>query len=407
MIQSKNIKIIWNVELNGVRSIIKTKKIRLMKRFFLVILADCFVAAFAQQEKIVPKTINEPTAEELYHKAFDYLEGKNGLPVDTTKAIETWKIAAEKGHVDAQVMLAIYYSLGKGMYRDEEKAVYWYSKAANQGDAAAQYQLGVRYETGKGIIKDNKQAVYWYRLAAEQGHDIAQTTLGDFYFDGFGVEKNYEQAKKWYLKASEQNNARSFLGLFRIHLNGNGVDRNVKEAVKYLTKGAELGDVACQWLLGFNYYTDVNGLGLSENGELATYWLEKAVVQNHDGAMEVLADMYAEGKLVKRDKQKANELYRRAAELGNSEAAYKLASAYGFGDGVDVDKGVAFKWMKKSAELGYAKAQLNLGYFFATGYACEKDETAAKYWWRMVVNNINASEDDKMGAQKNIDMLDE
>lgn len=277
-------------------------------------------------------------------------------------------------------------------------------KTAIGSTAEELYQKAFDYLRGEnGLSVDTVKAIQSYKEAAAMGYAPAQyETYVIYYLDG-----QQSLALEWLLKAAAQNYTKAIYRLFLIYKNGDRVDKDVNEAVKWLKKGAELGDVVCQWLLGFNYYTDVNSLGLPEDGKLATYWLEKAVAQNHDGAMEVLADMYDEGLLVKRDKQKANELYRKAAELGNYEAAYKLATAYGFGDGVDMDKVSAFKWMKKSAELGYAKAQIDLGYFFATGYACEKDETAAGYWWRLVLKNKNASEEDKIGAQKNIDMLDE
>lgn len=379
-----------------------------MKRYLLLsTFLLCFGVVIAQKKSVGQQTAKEPTAEELYLKAWDYIQGKKGLPVDTTKAIELWMKSAEKGNAKAQYELGFQYGEGMVITKNYEQSTYWYRKAAEQGDPKSQFQLSHIYETGKGVVKDNEQAVYWCRLAAEQGYSIAQAFLGDYYYEGIGVEMNFKQAIYWYHKATEQNDAYAFYGLFRIYCHGKGVDRNVNEAVKWLKKGAELGNAECQWLLGFNYYTDVNGLGLPKDGLLAVHWLEKAVLQNHDAAMEVLADMYDEGELVKRDKQKSNELYQRAAELGNSEAAYKLATAYGFGDGVDMNKEAAFKWMKKAAELGYAKAQLDLGYFFATGYACEKDETAAGYWWRLVLKNKKASENERVGAQKNIDLLDE
>lgn len=57
--------------------------------------------------------------------------------------------------------------------------------------------------------------------------------------------------------------------------------------------------------------------------------------------------------------------------------------------------------------LTHIRAQLDLGYFFATGHGCEKDETAAGYWWRQVLKNKDATEDERAGAQKNIELLDE
>lgn len=303
-----------------------------MKRYLLlVVMAYCVIISFAQQKRVTPNIAKESTAEELYQKAFDYLRGENGLPVDTVKAIESYKEAAAMGY------------------------------------APAQYETYVIY-----------------------------------YLDG-----QQSLALEWLLKAAAQNYTKAIYRLFLIYKNGDRVDKDVNEAVKWLKKGAELGDADCQSVLGHEYWSGVNSLGLPKDGRLATYWLEKAVAQNDDFAMMVLAGMYDEGKLVKRDIQKANELCRKAAELGNPNGAYNYAYAYEIGDGVDIDKGTAFKWMKKAAELGHIRAQLELAYFFATGYGCEKNETAARYWWGLVAKDENASEEDRKGAEYNISLLDQ
>ena len=304
-----------------------------MKKYLLLtIMVCCFGSTLAQHKKVVRNTNKESTAEELYFKAYDYLQGENGLPIDTVKAKELFVKSAEMGYAPAQ------------------------------------------YET---------YVIYF----SEEKHTIAL---------------------EWLMKAADNGYLQAYTRLFRIYQRGYGVNKDLVQANKWLRKGAESGDAECQWLLGYEYYNGVNGLGIKEDGSQAKFWLEKAVAQNHDAAMVILADIFSEGVIVKRDKQKANDLYRRAAEMNNyPEAAYKLATAYGFGDGVEMDKEAAFKWMKKAAELGYSTAQLDLGYFFATGYGCKKDENAAGYWWRQVLKNKDATEDERVGAQKNIELLDE
>ena len=298
---------------------------------FIAIMAFCVGTTLAQQKKVNFIKKKEPTAEELYEKAHNYLRGESGLPVDTIKAIELYK------------------------------------KSAAMGYAPAQYESYVIY------YLEGQQSI----------------------------------ALEWLLKAAENQFGMAFYKLFRIYLNGDGVKENLSEAVKWLRKGAESGDAKCQWALGNEYYNGINELGLPIDGRLAVYWLEKAAAQNQDNAMTILAYMYDEGKLIKRDIQKALNLYRKAAELGNEEAAYNYAYSYQVGDGVDIDKRTAFKWMKKSAELGYIKARLELGYMFATGYGCEKNNDAARYWWELVVKDENAPEQDRKGAQYNIGLLDE
>ncbi|RIA82378.1 hypothetical protein C1645_835445 [Glomus cerebriforme] len=57
------------------------------------------------------------------------------------------------------------------------------------------------------------------------------------------------------------------------------------------------------------------------------------------------------------DKQKAFELYQKAANLGDSIAQYNLALMYEKGDEIKKDKNQAIYWYEKSAEQGDKYAQ--------------------------------------------------
>lgn len=275
------------------------------------------------------------------------------------------------------------------------------SSITTKGPTAEElYEKAFDYLRGEnGEIIDSVKAAELFEQSAKMGFAKAQVERGC-------MEKSDSVALKWLLKAAAQNCHYAMYPMFLIYNNGrDDVPKDVKEAYKWLRKGAELGNVTCQWLMGHAYYNGKDGF--PKDGKQAAYWLEKAAEQNQDNAMTMLAYMYDEGKLIKRDIQKALGLYRKAAELGNPEAAYNYAYSYQVGDGVDVDKGTAFIWMKKSAELGYIQARLELAYMFATGYGCEKNNDAARYWWELVAKDENASEQDRKGAQYNIGLLDE
>ncbi len=65
---------------------------------------------------------------------------------------------------------------------------------------------------------------------------------------------------------------------------------------------------------------------------------------------------YYKGDGVSVDKQKAVELWQKAAELGNDKAQYNLGACYNDGDGVEQNKEEAVKWFRKAADQGYEKA---------------------------------------------------
>ena len=74
-----------------------------------------------------------------------------------------YRLAAEQGHVEAQIALGISYNSGKGVVQDYDEAVRWYRKAAEQGDAAAQFLLALMYQQGKDVEKDDETAARWSR----------------------------------------------------------------------------------------------------------------------------------------------------------------------------------------------------------------------------------------------------
>jgi TPR repeat protein len=132
----------------------------------------------------------------LYDTALMYAKGQ-GVPQDYAKAALWFRMAAEKGDVDAQVLLGTMYTEGSGVPQDDTQAAFWVRKAAEQGYTLAQGFLGHLYDKGLGVPQDYAQAALWFRKAAEQGDAKAQYALGYMYFDGEGVPQDYAEAYFW------------------------------------------------------------------------------------------------------------------------------------------------------------------------------------------------------------------
>ncbi|MBR3977553.1 MAG: SEL1-like repeat protein [Bacteroidaceae bacterium] len=119
-------------------------------------------------------------------------------------AAKLYLFAAEKGHADAQYMLARCYMTGRGVPVSEKDMVKWMTKAAEQGHDYAQNELGLCYKFGKGVEKSDSEAAKWFRKAAQQGNADGQCNLGICYEYGEGVEKSLETASDWYKRAAKQ-----------------------------------------------------------------------------------------------------------------------------------------------------------------------------------------------------------
>ena len=78
-------------------------------------------------------------------------------------------------------------------------------------------------------------------------------------------------------------------------------------------------------------------------------------------AQLVIADMYYEGRGIRKDNTKAFEYYSKSAEQGNEIAQYNLAVLYLKGEGVKINIVKAFEYFEKSSSNNYENAKNALG----------------------------------------------
>ena len=174
--------------------------------------------------------------ERLYQQAWDYYKGENGKRQDTELALSLFAQAAEQGHLEAQLDMAVFFHK-KEQYT---QAMLWYRKAADAGNAMAQFAIGNMYELGDcGLTQDMNQAVYWYRKSAEQGCAFAQYSMAIHYIND---EKNYAEGAIWLRKAAEQGHDKAQFHLGAFYENGLGVEKNLEEAKHWYQKSAEQGN---------------------------------------------------------------------------------------------------------------------------------------------------------------------
>ena len=80
------------------------------------------------------------------------------------------------------------------------------------------------------------------------------------------------------------------------------------------------------------------------------------------------------------DHKAAFKCFKKAAELGNTNAMWNVALAYEKGTGIETDKTQVFAWMKKLAESGEIAAMCWLGDFYDTGYGVVPNPSEAFQW---------------------------
>ena len=102
----------------------------------------------------------------LYHNGID-------LEKNVDQATVWYQKAAQLGHPNAQVNLALLLFKSEESDSTPQEAIGWLMKAANQGSPEGQASLGMLYALGQGVSTDLVRAQKWKTLAAEQGNSEA------------------------------------------------------------------------------------------------------------------------------------------------------------------------------------------------------------------------------------------
>lgn len=110
------------------------------------------------------------------------------------EAFSIIKPIAEKGNIQAQIMLGNYYLIEE---KNIEKGRLWLHKAAESGDSYAQLHLAGSY-LGRGSIEEDKEGVKWLMKSAKQNNPAAVDQLSMGYSKGWwGLPKDEKKAKYW------------------------------------------------------------------------------------------------------------------------------------------------------------------------------------------------------------------
>ncbi|UWZ83173.1 tetratricopeptide repeat protein [Occallatibacter riparius] len=151
-----------------------------------------------------PEPVNDRAREYLQeaakagHADAMYWIAKRGHAIGQ-EADELLIRAAELGSRGAQRDLGALYSTGDWTGpKDPARGFYWYRLAAERGHSDAQYNLGFMYILGEGTEADVDEGLQWIHRAAMQGDWSARRLLADLYRNGYyGVPRRIGEAERW------------------------------------------------------------------------------------------------------------------------------------------------------------------------------------------------------------------
>ena len=157
-----------------------------------------------------------------------------------------------------------------------------------------------------------------------------------------------------------------------------------------LIDGLRDSTAANQWTARGVYYEDARGKQGIENA-LACY--RRAADMGDSEAMVYLGHLYNWGRGIRQDDHEALKWYRKAADLGDADGQMWLGNMYSKGQGVPQNFVEATAFYRKAAEQNHAMGQRLLGLSYLEGEGVKKDPAEAVEWL------LKSAEQEDGGAQ--------
>lgn len=223
----------------------------------------------------------------LFEKASKLHHGKvsGGVP-DLDGAIDCYLQAVADGSVDAMIGLGNLYE-EKG---DFENTYYWYHEAAVAGSDAGMYNVAWMYHTGRYVSQDYKKAKEYFTQLYERNIAQAAFYLGLYAESGYAGPIDYSSAVRYYKEGIEHGDSLCANNLGAMYCKGKGVRKNKTKGFQLFLKSYSMCEIG-----------DIN----------------KDICAN-------LAQCYEKGYGTDKDLQRALEIYREGAELGDQLCEERL-----------------------------------------------------------------------------------
>jgi len=93
------------------------------------------------------------------------------------RVLESYRMAAVQGNLQAQVNLASCYENGWGISKDDSMAFNYYKLSADAGHSEAQCIVGKYYRNGIGVPQDRNKSLKYFELSANTGNETAKNNL--------------------------------------------------------------------------------------------------------------------------------------------------------------------------------------------------------------------------------------
>lgn len=304
------------------------------------LLARCYISGLGfeeDDEKFVywmrlAAEQNDAEAQRILGEAYIRLDNPKVLPKSYSEAVQLLNKAAHQGDIQAYILLAEIYFTGEDIEKDEEKALNYLQSAENKVkelEKSGKFMTDEHKKLGDlyyEIYSDTLHRQYafdHYTKVFSTGNRDVTYDVGWMYFinnfESIYLKEDTEEILQIIIQEESKSTSSSLAYLLgKIYENGYKVSIDKREAEKWFKKASEKGSLAANCRLAFYY---INECQLYDKGFSL---LEDAYNHGSVEATRLLGICYKKGISVKKNRKKAKELLKEAANKGDTDAMDEL-----------------------------------------------------------------------------------
>lgn len=278
---------------------------------------------------------------------------------------------------------------------------------ANSGDAIDMRLMGLLALNGLGVQGGDAQALAWFERAGAAGDVRGMLYAAQMLADGRGRKRDAAAAAAWWRKAADRHSPLAQLNLGRMYEKGLGVPMNAGEADRHYALAAPLGCVPGviisveggdgsptiplptplppepkrSWECRVYAGSPSGGLKVDEAEGLRLF-LASVAQGNRDSLYNYGLFLSSGSRDIPKDPRKAFQMFKRAADAGDTQSMAIVGRAYLAGDGIGRNDALGFGWLKKAADANEVSGMDPLGDAYATGRGAAADPAQALRWYK-------------------------
>ena len=261
-------------------------------------------------------------------------------------------------------------------YADHKQfSVEWYKKASVLGDVHAMAIYGMLLYYGYDGSEDRKLGLELLKESADAGIGLSLNALGLYYESNDNIK-----AFNYYQKSYKAGYSSGILNYARCYNEGIGTLVDKKRAFDLFSEGAEGNNADCVSRLAWHYkYSQF--VATATPAETSFKYYKKAADLGSSEAMYSVGRCYINGDGVSVDNKAGIAMYERGARLRHGNCLTALGRAYILGEIIEKNTSKGLEYLNKAIELNNPWSFNMYGWCYDMGTGVEQNEALAREYY--------------------------